>query len=168
MCIRSRPLLVEIRKLPKPPNPCVSAMHLPSYLAPTLLAIGLSTAAPQPSVIKRSPEPKLEKGQYIVDRQARFSNKAVCTFTGLNTLPEGLYASNYPSSAFHSFVPSNVIVRNGYLQLVVKGRQTKLPYKCAEVATNIENIKYASVRTTAILSEPAGVCNGKFAQSEWR
>ncbi|KAF4984576.1 hypothetical protein FZEAL_252 [Fusarium zealandicum] len=136
-------------------------MQLTSYLSVAFMAMGLTVAAPQPSLMKRSPEPTLEDGKYVVDRATKFSNKAVYTFTG-NTLPEGLYASNYPAGNTHTFTPSNVAVRNGYLELLVNGGQTKMPYKSGEIVTVIENIKYASVRTVAIFSEPAGVCNGMF------
>lgn len=136
-------------------------MHLVSYLSVALTAVGLTVAAPQPSVMKRSPEPTFEDGKYLIDRATSFSKKATYTFTG-SSLPQGLSASNYNAGSTHKFTPSNVKVRNGYLELLVNGGQTAMPYKSAEVVTDIENIKYASVRTVAILSEPAGVCNGKF------
>ncbi|KAK7416155.1 hypothetical protein QQX98_005352 [Neonectria punicea] len=136
-------------------------MYLVSYLSVALTAVGLAVATPQPSVMKRSPEPTFEDGKYLVDRDTTFSKKAVYTFTG-GSLPQGLSASNYKAGSTHTFTPSNVKVRNGYVELLVNGRQTSMPYKSGEIVTNIENIKYASVRTVAILSEPAGVCNGMF------
>ncbi|KAK7430515.1 hypothetical protein QQZ08_003034 [Neonectria magnoliae] len=36
-----------------------------------------------------------------------------------------------------------------------------MPYLCDQIETKTKNIKYGSVRTIAILSEPAGVVNGK-------
>ncbi|KAM5350948.1 hypothetical protein ACJ41O_003671 [Fusarium nematophilum] len=135
-------------------------MHLPILII-AFMAAGLAAATPQPNLMKRSPVPALENGEYILDRRTSFSNKAVWTFTD-NKLPPGLSASDYPVGDTHSFTPSNVAVRGGYLDLVVKGRQKTMPYKCAEVYTDADNIKYASVRTIAILSQPAGVCNGMF------
>ncbi|KAM0425982.1 hypothetical protein ACHAPT_008921 [Fusarium lateritium] len=136
-------------------------MHFTSYLSIAFMALGLVVASEEENLYTtRSSEPALRGGQYQVDRSAKFTNKRVWTFTG-NKLPQGLYASNYVAGNTHSFLPSNVKVRNGYLELIVPGGQTKMPYKCAEVLTSIQNIKYASVRTTAIFSEPAGVCNGK-------
>ncbi|CAF3660316.1 unnamed protein product [Fusarium graminearum] len=137
-------------------------MHLTSYLSVAVTLLGLTSAAPKEECpTKRSPVPKLEKGHYIVDRSTKFANKQVWTFNG-NSLPEGLYASDYPVGKTHVFKSSNVKLRNGYLELSVPGGQKAKPYKSAEIATEMENIMYASVRTTAILSEPAGVCNGMF------
>lgn len=135
-------------------------MHLTSYISVAVTLLGLTSAAPK-ECDKRSPVPKFEKGHYIVDRSTKFANKKVWTFNGKN-LPEGLYASDYPVGKTHVFTPSGVKLRNGYLELNVPGGQKAKPYKAAEVATEMENIMYASVRTTAILSEPAGVCNGTF------
>lgn len=134
-------------------------MYFLSTITTALLAVGLVSAIPQSNIIKRSPEPAYEDGKYVVDRQAQFSNKAVFTFES-GRLPAGLRASNYGGGA-RTFVPSNVNIRNGYLELLVNGGQTAMPYKCGEVVTTVENIKHASVRTVAILTEPAGVCNGK-------
>ncbi|KAH7215709.1 concanavalin A-like lectin/glucanase domain-containing protein [Fusarium oxysporum] len=136
-------------------------MHIASYVSVAFTVLGLAAASPKGCITKRSPEPKLENGHYIVDRATKFANKKVWTFNG-KSLPEGLYSSDYPVGKTHVFTPSGVKVRNGYLELTVPGGQKSKPYKAAEVATEIENIKYASVRTTAILSEPAGVCNGMF------
>ena len=135
-------------------------MHFTSYLSVAFLALGLTVASPQGGLQSRSPEPPFKNGKYVVSRRAQFTNKKVFTFPG-NKLPKGLTASNYPAGDSHSFLPANVKVRNNYLELHVPGGQTKMPYKCAEVITDVQNIKYASVRTTAIVSVPAGVCNGK-------
>ncbi|UPK95868.1 hypothetical protein LCI18_006803 [Fusarium solani-melongenae] len=136
-------------------------MHFTSYLSVAFLALGLTVASPQGGPQNRSPEPPFQNGKYVVSRRAQFTNKKVFTFPG-NKLPNGLTASNYPAGDSHSFLPANVKVRNNYLELHVPGGQTKMPYKSAEVVTDVQNIKYASVRTTAIFSEPAGVCNGMF------
>lgn len=95
-----------------------------------------------------------------MSRDVKFANKRVWTFNG-KTLPKGLYASEYQVGNTHVYTSSGVKLNKGYLELTVPGGQKAKPYKAAEIATEIENIKYASVRTTAILSEPAGVCNGK-------
>jgi hypothetical protein len=141
-------------------------MHLTSYLSVAVTLLGLASAAPKECATKRSPTPKFEKGNYIVDRSTKFANKKVWTFNE-KTLPEGLYASDYPVGKTHVFTSSNVKLNNGYLELSVPGGQKSKPYKSAEVATEIDNIMYASVRTTAILSEPAGVCNGKSQELNW-
>ncbi|KAF7559193.1 hypothetical protein G7046_g4958 [Stylonectria norvegica] len=133
-------------------------MQITSTLA-AALAFGLTAASPSGSILKRSPEPTLEDGRYIVDRDTSFANHASWTFTG-TSLPSGLRASDYGAGSARVFTPSNVNVRNGYLELLVNGGQTAMPYKSGEITTVVENIKYASVRTVAILSEPAGVCNG--------
>jgi beta-glucanase (GH16 family) len=109
----------------------------------------------------RSETPVLRDGKYIVSTQATFSNAMNWTFES-GSLPSGLSASDYPVGAEYAFGPANVNVRNGYLELLVNGGQTTMPYKCGEVTTDVQNIKYASVRTVAILTEPAGVCNGMF------
>lgn len=134
-------------------------MHLLSLLIATLAAVDLSEGVVTRSV-KGSSSPTLKNGKYVIDGHA-FSNKAVWTFSG-STLPEGLFAGNYRVDKAHSYTKSNVVVQNGYLELIVPGGQTKKPYKGAEIITDVDNIKFASVRTTAILSEPAGVCNGMF------
>lgn len=126
----------------------------------TLLVAGQSLALTTPKITRRSPEPEFIDGKYLVDR-ATFANHASYTFTG-SSLPAGLVASNYGVGGTHTFTMDNVVVRNGYLELLVNGAQTAMPYKSAQIETTVTNIKYASVRTVAILTEPAGVCNGKF------
>lgn len=122
------------------------------------LAIGLTSAHPATQVLKRSASPELVNGKYIVDRQSQFANSATYTFDG-DSLPDGLYKSTY-SGDTHGFSAANAYLEDGYLNLLVNGGQTQMPYTCGEVTTVVENIKYASVRTVAILTEPAGVCNG--------
>ncbi|KAF5006007.1 hypothetical protein FDECE_7581 [Fusarium decemcellulare] len=135
-------------------------MHSTSYMSVAFMALGLAAATPQPDLMKRSPEPTFENGKYIVDRGMQFANRKTWTFPG-NKLPAGLAKSNYGDD-IRTFIPSNVVVKNNYLQLIVPGGQTDMPYTCGEVYTTIDNIKYASVRTTAILSQAPGVCNGMF------
>ncbi|TQN64368.1 Beta-glucanase [Colletotrichum shisoi] len=96
------------------------------------------------------------KGNWIVDNKYSFQKNSYFDFSKATSLPAGLKASNYPVDTY-TFSPANVIVGKGYLQLWVK----KGSFSSAEVTTT-SKIKYASVRTVAILSEPAGVCNGMF------
>lgn len=136
-------------------------MRLAQVFSLASAGIGFTTASPLSSIAKRSPEPELVDGKYIVNRQTEFANHAFWTFEG-GSLPSGLWPSNYPVGSTHTYTPSNVIIRDGYLDLLVPGGQTSQPYSCGEVVTEVTNIKYASVRTVAILTEPAGVCNGEY------
>ncbi|CCF40237.1 hypothetical protein CH063_02304 [Colletotrichum higginsianum] len=126
-----------------------------SFFASALVAAIPATA------LTRSPQPALTNGQYVVGGYA-YTNRAIFDFAGRTSLPEGLYASTWPIGDTHKYDASNVVVGGGYLNLKVPGGQTAKPYSSAEVSTTFSNIKYASVRTVAILSEPAGVCNGAF------
>ncbi|CCF41207.1 hypothetical protein CH063_11562 [Colletotrichum higginsianum] len=96
------------------------------------------------------------KGSWIVDNKYSFQKNSYFDFRKATSLPPGLKVSNYPVDTY-SYSPANVIVGNGYLQLWVRSKS----FSSAEVTTT-SKIKYASVRTVAILSEPAGVCNGMF------
>jgi hypothetical protein len=133
---------------------------LPALLA----AAGLVSGMAIDQATKRSPKPVKENGKYIVTPDtAEFDNNLSFSFDG-SSLPGGLSASDYTvgsSPLTHSFSPSNVVVSGGYMQLNVPGGQTASPIGCSEVSTDVSNILYASVRTVAVLSDPAGVCNGK-------
>jgi hypothetical protein len=99
-----------------------------------------------------------------VDGVGTFQNYKEFTFTG-SDLPAGLTASdwNVPDefgNLDHYFTPNNVAVDGTYVQLKVPGGQTTSPVYSAEISTDVDNIRYASVRTTAILGDPAGTCNG--------
>ncbi|KAK2026946.1 concanavalin A-like lectin/glucanase [Colletotrichum zoysiae] len=118
-------------------------------------------SATQAFALTRSPQPTVTNGQYVVGGYS-YANRAIFDFAGRTTLPDGLYASTWPIGDTHKFDASNVVVGGGYLNLKVPGGQAAKPYSCAEVSTTFDNIKYASVRTVAIFSEPAGVCNGIF------
>jgi len=103
---------------------------------------------------------------YTVPSLGTFTNFANYTFGNLdNTLPAGLTASDdttvgdLPYSQVYE--ASNVVVRDGFMQLMVPGGQTAAPYSSAQVMTEETDIMYASVRTTAILASPAGTVNGK-------
>jgi len=103
---------------------------------------------------------------YTVPSLGTFTNFANYTFGNLdNTLPAGLAASDdttvgdLPYSQVYE--ASNVVVRDGFMQLMVPGGQTEAPYSSAQVMTEETDIMYASVRTTAILASPAGTVNGE-------
>ena len=122
-------------------------------------AFGLARAAPSTKVSKRSPQPDLVDGKYILNRQTSFSNHVVYTFES-GGIPDGLSASDYPVGQT-SYTTGNVFVQDGFLQLLVQGGQTEPPYTSGQISTDVSNILHGSVRTTAILSAPPGVCNGK-------
>ncbi|KAI9826997.1 MAG: hypothetical protein M1826_006476 [Phylliscum demangeonii] len=104
---------------------------------------------------------------WLVAGLGAFTTAKTYTFTG-TTLPAGLAASSYtvhdaaPAPYSHIFLPADVSVAAGYLQLKVPGGQTASPLQSAEVTTTAANILYGSVRTTAILGAAAGTCNGMF------
>ena len=108
-----------------------------------------------------------------VDGVGSFQNMASYTFTGTD-LPDGLSASNYPVDDAaggsgipysHQFDPTNVAVSDGTLTLTVSGGQDPGSggyIKCAEVTTDISNIKYASTRVMAWFSGVKGTCQSHF------
>lgn len=115
----------------------------------------------------RSPKPTFVDNSYVINEDARFAYNLFFNFTGATKLPDGLYTSVYTvGEGTHQYTTSNVNVAGGYLQLKVPGGQKSMPYSGGEVATTEERILYASVRTVAILSEPAGVCNGMYPLSK--
>ncbi|KAI9148041.1 Beta-glucanase-like protein [Paramyrothecium foliicola] len=135
-------------------------MHFVLSLTAALLAYLQLGAIAAPSVLKRSPEPTFENGKYILDRQSQFANRLTVNFNS-NSIPPSLQVSNYPVNDIRSFVARNAVVRNGYLELINSGGSAR-PYAGGEITTAVKNIKYASVRTVAILTETPGVCNGMF------
>ncbi|GIZ47509.1 hypothetical protein CKM354_001059800 [Cercospora kikuchii] len=102
---------------------------------------------------------------------AQWASTTTYTFSG-NTLPTGLIASSdlirdtadtsSTATYNHQFNTSNVQISDNFLHLIVPGNQTTSPIQCAEVSTQISNILYASVRTSAILTNESGICNGMF------
>lgn len=122
-------------------------------------ALVAATVAFLPEAMAQSATPVFKNGRYYVSDTVSFAHRAIYTFD--NGFPQGLQISDHDSGPTGSvFQVSNVNVNNGYLELLVPGKQTKKPFKGGQIGTNVQNIKYASVRTTAILTEPAGVCNG--------
>ena len=97
---------------------------------------------------------------YPSRRQDGFSNTATFTFDA-GVLPSSLAVSNYPAGR-HRFTADNAFVTDGYLQLKVPGGQTVGNVLCGEVTTTTSNILYGSVRTVAVLSQPAGIVNGLY------
>jgi hypothetical protein len=95
----------------------------------------------------------------------QYSASKTWDFTTGDSLPDDLMASSYtiqPESGLlgHRFDPSNVYVRDGFLNLVVPGgQQGQQIISSAEVESNFQAL-HGSVRIWAILTEEAGVCNG--------
>lgn len=135
-------------------------MQLVRITITALLAPSLALAIATPKVLKRSPQPTFENGVYIVDRQAEYANHVTWDFSGGN-ISEGLSVSNYAVNDQRGFSADNAVVRDGYLQLI-QSAGSSFPLKGGEVVTSVNNIKYASVRTIAILSEVPGTCNGLY------
>ncbi|KAK1726938.1 hypothetical protein CaCOL14_006524 [Colletotrichum acutatum] len=133
-----------------------------SLIVTALLAVCASAApAPMP---QRSTKITAVKNIFSVGNMS-FSNRLYWDFSKLANgakVPDGLRVSGYPVSNTHVFVTQNAYINGGYLNLKVDGGQKAKPYKSGEVVTVAQNIKYASVRTVAVFSEPAGVCNGIF------
>ncbi|KAL0942754.1 uncharacterized protein CTRU02_200640 [Colletotrichum truncatum] len=124
-----------------------------SLVATTLLAAG-SVAA----VKDRSDRGKLTKSTWVIDNQYKFSSRSYWDFSKITDgkLPAGLKISDYPVDGYE-YVPQNVAIGDGFLQLKVN----KGTFKSGEVTT-LRKVKYASVRTVAVLSNTVGVCNGMF------
>ncbi|KAF9878756.1 hypothetical protein CkaCkLH20_03656 [Colletotrichum karsti] len=121
----------------------------------------LFAGASQVSALVRSPNPTESGGKYVVNGYS-YSNRLLFNFASGTSLPDGLYKSTWDIGSTHTYRAENAYVSGGYLNLVVPGGQTSQPYTGGEVTTVVDNIKYASVRTVAIFSEPKGVCNGIF------
>lgn len=125
-------------------------------LTATCSALPAETAKRSSGVVERD-------GRFHVD-DTSFAHQATYTFE--NGIPDGLVVSNEGGPPGAAFVSANARVADGYLELLMQGGQTEKPYNGGQVYTRERGIKHASVRTTAILSEPAGVCNGEYCH--WR
>jgi len=143
----------------------MSAHRGASIASATFLYLLLSTTTVAQA---SSSSPACTSYLYTVPSLGTFTNLANYTFGNLdNTLPAGLTASDdttvgdLPYSQVYE--ASNVVVRDGFMQLMVPGGQTAAPYSSAQVMTEETDIMYASVRTTAILASPAGTVNGESA-----
>lgn len=114
------------------------------------------------------------RSSYVIAGVGTFTQSATYTFTG-TTLPSGLYASDQElirdqaNGALynHIFQASNVVVKDGYLQIKVPGGQTPASapnsaITAGEVFTGEQNILYGSVRTRLVFSAEPGTCQGSF------
>ena len=97
--------------------------------------------------------------------KTQFATSTTWTFGPSAALPAGLSAATdfiAGSPLTHTFAKSNVKVEDGFLILNVPGGQAgNSDISSAEISTDFQ-VKYASVRTWAILTEEPGVCNGMF------
>ena len=96
---------------------------------------------------------------------AEFPASKTWDFTGLNAVPSDLWISTDfigkgDAPLNHKFDQKNVVVKDGFLQLIIPGGQTGETISTAEVATHFK-LRYGSVTTYAILTDVAGSCNGK-------
>lgn len=117
----------------------------------TCSALPAETAKRSSGVVERD-------GRFHVD-DSSFAHQATYTFE--NGIPDGLVVSNESGPPGTVFLSANARVADGYLELLMQCGQTSKPYNGGQVYTRERGIKHASVRTTAILTEPAGVCNGE-------
>ncbi|KAF9568184.1 concanavalin A-like lectin/glucanase [Agrocybe pediades] len=101
-----------------------------------------------------------------------FTNRVFTDFSGVKAgdsassflSAHGFSISNYgisDSPVPHTFVPGNVLLGNGVLQLKVSAYSGSGAIKSAEVASNTE-FKYGSVRTILKSSSTPGVVEGNF------
>lgn len=97
--------------------------------------------------------------------KAMFSASTTWDFGALSALPTDSFwvSKDFIGSSplTHTFKESNVAVEDGFLILNVPGGQAGSDISSGEVST-LFDVKYASVRTWAILTEEPGVCNGMF------
>ena len=115
-------------------------------------------------------EPTNDGNGWVVSGLGTFQNKRVYTFE--NGMPDGLESANYVVEGTaagapydHQFVPQNVFVDDGILNLRVsavpqKQQKKGLVVKSGEVSTIEKNLKYGSVRTVASFSKVKGSCHG--------
>ncbi|TDZ30794.1 Beta-glucanase [Colletotrichum spinosum] len=103
--------------------------------------------------------------KWVVDNKYTFDSRSYYDFSKINVaggttlktkVPAGLKASDYNVDEY-TYKPSNVAINGGYLLLKVNANS----FTSGEVTTT-SKMRYASVRTVAILSDPAGTCNGMF------
>ena len=128
-----------------------------------------STSPAQPTVTKSSTgtfspsatgEPYQEGNKcWVVPQAGRFNHKKEFTF--FQGIPNGLSASNYivydtyrGAPYNHQFEPKNLVVPG------VRNPKQGMTVSSAEVVTTDDDIFYASVRTTAIMSTVPGTCHG--------
>jgi hypothetical protein len=146
-------------------------------LPSTVKIMAASKRAARPRVVERGNEEVCRDGDaWVVPGVGRFDKRAVYTFEE-DELPAGLQKSNYTVQCRdfnppidipynERFDPKNVVVSDGFLNLLVPGGQkpsncTNFELSCAEVTTKEQNILYGSFRTNAIFSEEPGTCHGR-------
>lgn len=145
-----------------------------SFVSSVLLVLSTPGVSALPASSGSLSKAASAAGPYVIDGIGTFSKSATYTFTG-NALPAGLYASDQQlirdqangAPYNHKFLASNVLVRDGYLQIKVPGGQkpataTDTAITAGEVFTGEQNILYGSVRTRIIFSTEPGTCQGSF------
>ena len=139
-------------------NFCINMSFIKSLVLFTSVALALPTS----SIEARAADNSVE------GIPGRFQKHVKYSFTG-SSLPSGLFASgdlikdtNNGAPFDHKYDASNVIVRNGFLELRVPGGQKGPVITSAEVFTGDKNILYGSVRTKAIFSTVPGTVQSSF------
>ena len=101
----------------------------------------------------------------MVDGSESFTQSLTIDFSASTTLPSTLAISTDPIGSTPDtqlYTTGNVVVQDGTLQLKVPGGQTASPILGAEVYTSVDNILFASVRTTMQVSTVAGTVSSPF------
>ena len=97
-----------------------------------------------------------------------FTHSLNVDFTKLSTFPStGLEISTVhipagPAPYSQQYMPANIAVSDGSLQLKVPGHQSSSPVLGAQIVASDSDILYGSVRTTAQVSSVAGTVHGFF------
>lgn len=100
----------------------------------------------------------MTNAQFAATTTFDFASNAKPTDLRIST---DLIEDNTPGLLSHKFDEQNVVFRDGFMELIVPGGQSgKQVISSAEIATDFD-VLYGSVRTYAILTETAGVCNGE-------
>ena len=118
-----------------------------------------------PSTSSAGTPPTKEGCVWVVDGAESFTQSLTIDFSASTTLPSTLSIStdtigSTPDTQLYT--TGNVVVQDGTLQLKVPGGQTASPILGAEVYTSIDNILYASVRTTMQVSTVPGTVSSPF------
>ena len=134
------------------PEPTVPSVSTPST------AQGSPTSDPQigPGCPWNIPNAGIFTHSLMVD----FTKLSDFPSTGLKTSTVNIAAGSSPFS--QQYVPANVAVADGSLQLKVPGGQTSSPIQGAQIVASDQDILYGSVRTTAQASSVAGTVHGFF------
>ena len=128
-------------------------------------------SVPTPSTAQGSPtsDSQIDSGcPWIIPSAGTFTHSLIVDFTKLSAFPStGLKMSTVNIAAGSSpysqqYVPANVAVADGSLQLKVPGNQASSPIQGAQIVASDQDILYGSVRTTAQASSVAGTVHGFF------